>query len=354
MKIVEVIPSLSKRAGAEVLVIQLAEVLSRTNEVSVLCLYDGIDKDIENFLDRNGIDVYFLGKKKGLDFSCARRYRKKIKQIGPDVVHLHLNCFMTHFLGFGSKKNSFNVFMTMHTLIEKDFRRMEIGLMKTCQRRGALHLVGISDLITEDLERFFSKERIHTIYNGAKLFHPDEKEPPLPPFTILNVAAFRAEKNQMLLLKAFERLGGGRDLRLVFVGDGPERETVERYAFEKDMLGVEFLGQLSDVEPQLHRAHLFCLPSIYEGNPISVIEALSVGLPIIAPRVGGIPDVVEEGVNGLLFDPNDLEQLTDRLRVLIGTDEMRRDMRANNLFVSRRYSIERCASMYENLFRNAT
>jgi glycosyltransferase involved in cell wall biosynthesis len=121
-----------------------------------------------------------------------------------------------------------------------------------------------------------------------------------------------------LLLEAFSLLHRrGIGLRLKIVGDGPERAALEAQARAAGVQDrVEFLGFRTDVSAILASADVFVLSSLSEGLPMAALEAMQVSLPIVATRVGGMPQVVNEGANGFLVDSGNAEQLADRIRFL--------------------------------------
>src|SRR4029077_3824290 len=96
----------------------------------------------------------------------------------------------------------------------------------------------------------------------------------------------------------------GVDARLCLVGDGPDRLKLERRAHELGIMRQTlFLGFQRNVAPYYEAFDVFLLPSANEGTPVSVIEALAAGKPVVATRVGGVPDVVRDGVDGYLVVP---------------------------------------------------
>jgi glycosyltransferase involved in cell wall biosynthesis len=108
---------------------------------------------------------------------------------------------------------------------------------------------------------------------------------------------------------------------LLIVGDGPERENLERLVAEYNLqMRVHFTGSLSHeaVIAALKTADLFVLNSIYEGLPHVLLEALAVGLPIVATRIGGTPEVVVDGVNGRLTPISNIPQLTQTIQEAVG------------------------------------
>jgi len=145
----------------------------------------------------------------------------------------------------------------------------------------------------------------------------------------------------------------GVDGWLLMVGDGPDRERIERRAHE---LGIVkrclFLGYQEDVAPWYQAFDAMILPSVNEGTPVSAIESLAAGRPVVATRVGGVPDVVEEGEDGFLVEPGDAAALADRLAKLAGDPELRERMgdygRAR---VPQRYAVDRLVDDVDRLYR---
>ena len=347
------IPSLNKRAGAEVFLINLAKSLAKNNEVFVVLLYDEIDTQIKNELEGSKVKIYSCHKRNSVDLSSAKKLKNIIDSINPNVIHMHLNCILSFYFAFGFKKLSFKLYLTVHSLIQKDYRKLERCLIHKYVKRNLLSLIGISDLITKNVCLELKINRIETIYNGTELFSPiiNEKDENNQ-INIVCVAAFRKEKNQSLLLSAFMNLQEhtSKNLKLFFVGEGPLLEQVKNEVKDEFKSKVIFTGHRNDVYEYLSNSHIFCLSSVYEGNPISIIEAMSVGLPVIAPNVGGIPDVVNNGTNGLLFVPEDKKDLESKLSTMINNIDLRKIIRKNNIADSKKYSIDICSAQYIKLF----
>ena len=153
-------------------------------------------------------------------------------------------------------------------------------------------------------------------------------------------------------------LGGlrerGVDACLCMVGDGPDRDYVEYRAKE---LGVVrhclFLGYQDDVAGFLAAFDVFVLPSANEGTPVSAIEALAAGRPVVATRVGGVPDVVRDGVDGYLVESGDVNGLADALARLAVDPELRRRMgAAGRERVLPRYAVDRLIDDVDRLYRS--
>jgi glycosyltransferase involved in cell wall biosynthesis len=157
------------------------------------------------------------------------------------------------------------------------------------------------------------------------------------------------------VLRAFRRLRDrGVDACLCMIGDGPDRPAVERRAHELGVMrDTLFLGYQEEVAPYYAAFDAMILPSINEGTPVSAIEALAAGRPVVATRVGGVPDVVREGEDGFLVDPGDVDALADRLARLAADPKLRERLgAAGRARVIPRYSVERLIDDVDRLYQS--
>jgi len=138
------------------------------------------------------------------------------------------------------------------------------------------------------------------------------------------------------------------------VGDGPDRDQVERRAHELGVIrDCLFLGYQEDVARFFAVFDAFVLSSVNEGTPVVAIEALAAGRPVVATRVGGVPDVVTDGVDGFLVEPGDIEALADRLERLALDPELRSAMgEAGRTRVLPRYAVSRLIDDIDRLYRS--
>ena len=162
-------------------------------------------------------------------------------------------------------------------------------------------------------------------------------------------------KNTDVVLRAFGALRErGVDAVLCLIGDGPDRDALERDAHDLGLMRhCLFLGYQEDVARFYAAFDVFLLASENEGTPVTTIEALAAGRPVVATRVGGVPDVVEEGVDGFLAEPRDVEGLADRLERLARDPELRAEMgRRGRERVPARYAVDRLVSDVDELYRS--
>jgi glycosyltransferase involved in cell wall biosynthesis len=173
-------------------------------------------------------------------------------------------------------------------------------------------------------------------------------------FVIGWVGRMTAVKRTDDVLTAFKRLrDDGVESCLCMVGDGPDRDRLERRASELGVIrDTLFLGYQEDVAPYYAAFDALVLPSANEGTPVSVIEALAAETPVVATRVGGVPDVVRDGEEGFLVDPGATDELAERLARLARDRELRQRLgRSGRDRVLKRYAVERLLDDVDRLYR---
>ena len=202
--------------------------------------------------------------------------------------------------------------------------------------------VGVADAHAEHLvehERF-PRAKVHTIYNGVDtdLFAPRDGlasryELGLPPFApvVGILAALRSEKNHELFLKGAAAIHAALpDSHFLIIGDGPERDKIERLAATLGISEqIHLLGSRSDVPVLLSAIDVLALTSHNEASPVSVLESLSCGVPVVSAKVGSVPETVVHGETGLLFAAGDLEGYISATLEVLNDPSLREQMGSN-------------------------
>lgn len=171
--------------------------------------------------------------------------------------------------------------------------------------------------------------------------------------TLVHVSNFRPVKRAKDVVEVFRRVAARSDARLALVGDGPDLSEV---MYRIEQLGLEsrvtYHGVVDEVAPILSRAELFLLPSESESFGLAALEAMAAGVPPVASRVGGLPEVVEDGVDGFLCPLGDVDAMAGRCLELLG-DRLRleRFSAAARRSASTRFHYEPIVARYEELYR---
>ena len=245
---------------------------------------------------------------------------------------------------------------TCHGFIETDrnlqlYNRMDLCVLRLCKRviavsgdiRDVLNKHGIDDdkvevitnavpippLATEDDTRLQCFRQQHDI---------SKKE-----FVFVYIGRLSEEKGLLYLLDAFAELIRSKAcIRLFLVGDGSQRESLERRTAELGLdQHVSFVGFQEQVSLWLAIADCFVLPSMTEGTPMALLEAMAAGVPIVATRVGGVPDVITDGVNGRLVPRGDVKGLRESMSHMVTCPELRAKYRHEaRKTVESRYSVK--------------
>jgi glycosyltransferase involved in cell wall biosynthesis len=171
---------------------------------------------------------------------------------------------------------------------------------------------------------------------------------------IVCVAEFRSSKGHDHLLEAADLLRSrGRKFRLWLVGDGDLRQTVERQIARLGLQQVvTLLGVRADIPEILAESDVFCLPSLWEGLPGAVMEAMSAGLPVVATAVGGVCELVRDGDTGLVVPPGEPTALALSLERLLDSFDMRQALGAAGRNVIRReFDLDDKVRELENVYR---
>lgn len=280
-----------------------------------------------------------------------------------DIVHLHMGPRGSYqrksIMARIAKRRGKKVVLHEHS---GEFAR-DFEAASEPQRRNMRRTFGIADLVvvlSEEWRDYFAENvcdgsRIRVLHNGVEV--PPLACDPCSHQDVLFLGRLDANKSPDVLLRASGKvLREHPGMRLVFGGDG----YPERYQSIAEELGIaercEFLGWVSGAEKErlFSRAGIYCLPSKHEGMPMSVLEAMAHGIPVISTGVGGVPQIIEDGVGGLLMEVDDEEGLSELLARLAGSPSLRGEIgAAGRRVVEERFSvgtaIDRLVCMYEEL-----
>jgi len=190
-------------------------------------------------------------------------------------------------------------------------------------------IIAVSQSLKNEAEKLTNKQ-IDVIYNGVEIPKSEKKKGGKKQQTILYVGGLRAEKAPDILINAFkEVLKKHKKVRLVIVGDGYMEKKLKRMA--SGVKNIDFRGFVRNekLSGYYNNADIIVIPSLSEGLPNTLLEAMAFGLPVIASRVGGIPEVVGEE-NGVLVEPGDQKALSEGINKLFKKPRLMREMGKKN------------------------
>lgn len=353
MQILHIVDTLEV-GGAEVLVSQLCRLQrARGYRPRIHCLLK--KGSLAAPLERDGIAVTLSPPGRARRFLDLLR---TLTQDRPDVVHFHnANAAIQAALPAALARVPARV-VTRHGLVPPgQFRSREIKFWvaaRFCHRVVAVCRTAFDNLLQGPGA---IPKKLRTIYNGAAPAVLGLTCPPKHGFTLVTVARLSEVKNHAGLLRA---VAAAKDqvehLRLLVIGDGPLREDLKSLADKLGLNGiVEFLGERSDVGSWLQSSDVFVLPSNSEGLPISVLEAMAAGLPLLVTAVGGMTEMVELASGGVAIPPGDVQALTQAIVDLWRSRAALPGMgEANRRAYESHLTLEKMADGYDQLYREAT
>ncbi|MGD0731282.1 MAG: glycosyltransferase family 4 protein [Terracidiphilus sp.] len=348
-------------AGAQVHICSLIQGLPKACELAVAVGEEGY---ITEAFRRKGGSVFIVpGLARSIRPDLTLRAILGIKKIiadwCPDLVHAH--CLNGGFAGrlaarWAGCPSVYTVHGWQFAKGTPALRRPAAFLVEWLGARLGNAIITVCDYDRRDAVAWMmvNESRLYMIYNGV-VDRSTQSQPARRPIEVnlVMVARFMPQKDQVSLIRACEQLPGAWKLR--FVGDGP---TMDRAHAEVERLGlrdrIEFMGHRADVTGILESSDIFVLASHYEGLPISILEAMRAGLPVVATGIGGVSECVHNGSNGLVVPPGDPGALRDALATLIQSPQLRSAMGAagRQLYEDAftvRPMVEKTAKVYETV-----
>ena len=284
------------------------------------------------------------------DLASIYEHGRVIRDLQADVVHLNQHLWSGQYGLLASALAGVPRVCVVHGAFPSS--SLSQRYLSICVARMANRFVGVSDFVAAKIreELHVPASRIRTIYNGVSPASPGGEPSPSPPGLILGIGRLAPEKGFDLLIEA---LAGMPGCRLVLAGDGPARAGLEQLVRARGLDDrVEFAGWVEGPWTDRWRPRLVAVPSRFEAMPLVILEAMQAGIPVVATRVGGVPEVVMEGRTGLLVDPDDPAALAAALRELLddprrceemGTEAKRR--------LRDHFTADRMLSSYEALYQ---
>ena len=347
--------------GIEAIVCNLVNEMSKTHDVTLCTIFQPTEDDVFYRKLDEKVKKITIGKKHfGFSIKEIWKIYRVISQGHYDVVHIH-GCFQYYFLAIALLHSNVKFVYTIHSDARKENQAWDWRLFKLKKYMFAhrwMWPVTISEASQQSFEELYHCKS-HLIFNGIaknktelsnnNVINRLRKSKDTKVF--IHAGRISKPKNQLVLCRVFKQLvANGKDVVLVIAGSPEEKaiyESIKPYFSDR----IIYLGERNDIAELMSHADAFCLPSLWEGLPVTLLEALSVGcIPICSP-VGGIVNVIESGKNGLLSkDSSESEYLKTVNTFLNMTDDEQALMKESALKSFEKYDIKNCAYQYLKVY----
>ena len=364
LRVLHVVPSL-RPDGAERIAVHTVVGLDRRRFApSVISISRRVGSDLERTLDDAGVEVWYLGKGGGFDPRTYRPMHEAFRACRPHVLHTHLDAVRYTLPAMIHWKPRLTVH-TIHNIAKHEMEWHGRLLQRIAYRRGALP-IAVSQEVAKTAMRLYDLKSCEVIQNGVPI--QAYCSPRIPRFEwraahgfgqqdILFVCVGRLarQKNHMLLLQAFVRAHpADHGPRLVLAGTGPLEARLKAEASRLGMGDrIHFMGRRTDIPELLGAMDGFVLSSDWEGNPVALMEAMCAGLPVISTAVGGVPELFDDGVEGILVRPGDTCGLSSAMLALGQSDTRQRMGAAAALRAQSNFDVTEMVRAYEQVYSRA-
>ncbi|HEV3004226.1 MAG TPA: glycosyltransferase [Pirellulales bacterium] len=328
VRVVHVVLSLDL-GGLERLVVDLVDQgRQQGQQPAVVCVErpGTLAADVESL----GVRVVCADKPSGIHLATFHRLKQVFRELRPDVVHTH-QIGALFYTGFAARQAQ--VPAVVHTEHGKHFAgRRRTRWLGRWAGRYADRFCCVSRDIADEVQaaQIVPARKIEVVANGIDTARFTRRSDasrlrqelgiPADAFVVGTLGRMSEIKRQDLLIRSFARLAEGRtELHLLLVGDGPLRSELEQLAASLTTAGrIHFAGYQPQPQRYLQLMDVFALASRSEGMPLAVLEAWAAGVPVVASRVGGLPELIDDGLTGLMFSSGDEAGLATALERLLG------------------------------------
>jgi glycosyltransferase involved in cell wall biosynthesis len=259
------------------------------------------------------------------------RYLRMVRDICPQIVHSHmlLSNLLVRATAIVSPKT---VIVCQDHGLSPWKNRLLVGIDRLTSSVVARHITCSENSRQLRLHRErYRAEKIDVLYNGVDLaqFDPAQYRCHVwqgqAPMVVATVGTLKPVKDYETLLRAvslLRRLKPSMDVRVHLYGDGPQQDELEALCYSMGISDrIKFLGRTREVARALAECHIFVMPSLREDLPVSLLEAMAMKRVCVASDVGGIPEVIEDGISGYLIPTHKPEAICARLEAIYGQQE---------------------------------
>ncbi|WP_434567172.1 glycosyltransferase [Vibrio chagasii] len=339
--------------GAETQLLLLCKSLKKRGHTVIVCSMTK-PKDLVHEFESLGIPVYDLGMKEGVpSMRGFINWLKLLLKHKPDLVHSHM--IHANILSRLSNLILRNPLVnTAHSVVEGG-KFLEFIYRSTKYIPNLFSHVSVDGYETYIKKKLVCKQNFIQMENGIQIpqKHVDQFKGKnySSPYRFIHVARLEEVKNQRLLLDSLSRLGV--DYQLDILGDGSLRQELENYARQLGIYDkVQFHGAVRNVGDFLSRSDAFVLTSKYEGLPMSVLEAMAYGLPIVSTDVGDLSQLVTNNCNGFLVQHHTPDDFSKALEEMMSLSDFSYSKMCSVSYkiVSRSYSIDSIGLRWEKIY----
>jgi len=345
--------------GAESLVLPFARAIDGKVDLRVCCLKSIGGNPIEQRLREAGVSVINLGARNLRDLRSFRRLLALLREHRIELVHAHLT-YAAIWAGIAAAITGVRTVATLHVAPTRGgWRdRLREWLMVRVLRWSRSRVIAVSEAVRQAFKSRYPAASMEVIHNGVEVEtferRNDSRSRELKQEfgfagdapVVVTVSVLRAGKGIDVLLRALRHV----DAHLLIVGEGPMRIAWSALGDGR----VVWAGYREDVPRLLAGADLFVLPSLDDAFPTVLLEAMAAELPVVATRVGGIPEIVDSAGVGVLVPPGDLEALAAAIDALLRDEErLRRIALAGRRRVEEEFSTGRWTERLMSLYRSA-
>ena len=362
MKILHILSDLYTGGGQKICIELCNELAKNEDNHIVLCSLEPLTKQQQIMHNKISPQVEFITlNKKGKNPDIFFQVVKMIFSVKPDVINTNISALYFSFLGLMLAR-----IPHVHTLPTVAYQEETAGrrkIYKFLYKYFNCSPISMGERVFESCKKVYGNECKANIEIGAIPVEKTELYSDVKTELValrrdentkifVSIGRFYPVKNQELLIESFELLlDEGYDAHLLILG---ALDVVPEYAKAcqdkiKTPSRVHLLGEKDNVSDYLLESDALCFSSTYEGLPMSMIEAMSVGIPTIATPVGGIPDLIQDGVNGYMSDDMSVESYHALYKKFIENEKL--DSQKIKDIFQEKYSIKQCAEKYLDLYK---
>jgi len=343
------------RAGAETQLVELVRRLDRAAFEPRIVMLKSRNAFTQE-LEEAGVPVTALARRGWWDFGVVSRLAHEVEQFRPDIVHAWL--FLANLVSALAvrREPGRRLILSQRCSYEATAGPFLRRVARWSHGRADRLIVNSRAALEEEVAAGHPRPRLVYIPNGATLLGtaatpaPDAPAGPL----VVSVGQLERIKGHHVLLQAWRRIQEHTPhSHLLLVGSGPRRgdlqEQARALALERS---VTFAGFRAPIAPLIAAADVFVQPSMTEGMPNAILEAMALARPVVASAVGGIPDLIDDGVTGLLVPPSDAEALATAVTRLLTDRALAARLGEAAARAAERFSFERVVTETEALYRS--